>query len=52
MGALYSLAFGMILTSLTVIAFDGYMNKNYLVVAAVALLHWGAAFLVGEGVGG
>ncbi|KAG2438950.1 hypothetical protein HYH02_010743 [Chlamydomonas schloesseri] len=44
-GALYALAFGMILTSLTVIAFDGYMARNYVVVGAVAVLHWGAAFL-------
>ncbi|GIL51355.1 hypothetical protein Vafri_7357 [Volvox africanus] len=42
-GALYSLSFGLILTSLMVIAFDGYMERNVLHIAVVPLLHMGAS---------
>ncbi len=45
-GALYSLAFGMILTSLMVIAFDGYMTSSPAHVAAVVFLHGAAAGIV------
>jgi hypothetical protein len=45
-GALYSLSFGMILTSLMVICFDGYMTRRPIFVVATAVLHLGAACLV------
>ncbi|EFJ50144.1 hypothetical protein VOLCADRAFT_109690 [Volvox carteri f. nagariensis] len=44
-GALYSLSFGLILTSLMVIAFDGYMERRIAHIAAAPLLHLGASCL-------
>ncbi|GFR47451.1 hypothetical protein Agub_g9175 [Astrephomene gubernaculifera] len=44
-GALYCLAFGMLLTCLMVVAFDGYMGRKPAHVGAAAVLHLGAALL-------
>ncbi|KAG2500706.1 hypothetical protein HYH03_001471 [Edaphochlamys debaryana] len=44
-GALYSLSFGMILTCLMIIAFDGYVSKNWVHVAAAPVIHCGASML-------
>ncbi|GLC35537.1 hypothetical protein PLESTB_000196900 [Pleodorina starrii] len=44
-GALYSLSFGLILTSLMVIAFDGYMERNMVHILAAPVLHLGASCL-------
>lgn len=44
-GALYSIAFGMILTSVMVLALDGYATRNYAHIVTAGLLHAGAALL-------
>ncbi len=45
-GALYALAFGMLLPSLMVLAFDGYKERQWLHVAYAPLMHLAASLIV------
>lgn len=45
-GALYSLAFGMLLTSLMVIYLDGFESGNWLKILYVPVAHLGASLVV------
>lgn len=45
-GALYSLAFGMILTSIMIIAFEGYVNKRWWHIIYAPAMHFLAALMV------
>jgi anterior pharynx defective protein 1 len=46
MGALYSLAFGMILSSIMVVAIEGYHTRNWLHIAYAPIVHFAAALVV------
>jgi anterior pharynx defective protein 1 len=45
-GALYCIGFGMILSSITVVAFEGYQTKNWFYIAYAPILHFGASLTV------
>ena len=46
-GALYCIAFGMILSSITVVAFEGLHTGNWFHIAYAPVIHFGASLTVG-----
>lgn len=45
-GALYCLGFGMILCSITVVAFEGYLSRNWFHMVYAPAIHFGASLTV------